>query len=667
MGNEPPKTLGHRLQKSRERVFVGRGTERALFRSALDGGDDTFSVLYLHGPGGVGKSALLRQLSDDARGAGRCVFEIDARTFSPTPPAFEAEAGAALTTQGAVLVVDTFERCQALEGWLRTRFLPRLPYDAVVVIASRLAPDLRWRADPDWNDTLRVITMQDLTAQDARSLMAVKGVPNFLQEDVYSFARGHPLALTLAAEVATRDTSDLGDWAPGPDVVETLLAQLVGEVPSQEHRRALEACALVEVTTVEVLSTVVGDRAQMLFEWLRSLPFIESGKRGLLPHDVVRDALTADLRWRDPAGFDSLHRRIHDRLLERIRTSTNSTVIDATRSLLFLYRDGSGVANYVTWSAEDVYEDDYEPQHRCAVLRLAAKADGPELATLVDFWLDRQPRGFHLQRHTETGEILGFCAWLRLEHPIPDEIALDPVVAAVWRHSEAHGPPRPGEHIAVSRFAVDPVANSRTSPVMDLIVVRALVEWLRATKVSWSYMVTSDQEFWRPQMEAIEHPQVAADLRIGARLYGLHAHDWRLRPVGPWLARLNTEVVFGRLPAAVQTTVLPRAEFDTAVRAALRDLDRENLLAANALCSTRLADGGAGLRMLLTEAVEALAEAPRGERQHRAVQATYLRRVPTQEAAAARLDLPFSTYRRHLVAGVAWVCDWLWERELTST
>lgn len=638
-----------------------------MFRSALAGDESAFSVLYLHGPGGVGKSTLLRRLSDDARAAGRSVVAVDARTFGPTPPAFEAEAAAALTAEGVVLLIDTFEQCQALEGWLRTQFLPRLPYDAVVVIAGRLAPDLSWRTDPDWNDTLRVITVGDLTAGESLSLMAARGVPAALREDVLAFAGGHPLALTLAAEVAARDTAELGDWKPDHDVVETLLAQLVGEVPSREHRRALEACALVEITTADVLRSAVGERSDELFDWLRSLPFVESGRYGLFPHDVVRDALTADLRWRDPVGFESLHRRIHDHLLGRIRTSVDATAMAATRSLLYLYRDGSGVADYFTWSSENVYEDDYRPEHRAAVLRLATEFDGPAAAAVVEFWLDRQPGGFHLQRQSESGAVLAFCAWLRLDAPDPTEIAADPVVAAVWRHNDVHGPSRPGEHIAVSRFAFDPGGDGRTSPAMDLIVTRALVEWLRAKRVSWSFMVTSDPEFWRPQMDAIEHPEVAADLRIGKRETSLHAHDWRVAPLGPWLARLNAEVVSGHLPAvAPETAVLPKAEFDTAVRAALRDVDRVDLLTANPLCSTRLAAGGAELRALLTEAVQSLADAPRTEKQHRAVHATYFARVPTQEAAAERLGLPFSTYRRHLVAGTAGVCDWLWDRELST-
>ena len=70
------------------------------------------------------------------------------------------------------------------------------------------------------------------------------------------------------------------------------------------------------------------------------------------------------------------------------------------------------------------------------------------------------------------------------------------------------------------------------------------------------------------------------------------------------------------------------------------------------------------LRELLHEAVDALRAERRGEKLVRALECTYLRPAPTQEAAAELLDLPFSTYRCHLTRGLERIVDWLWHREL---
>src|ERR1700709_1465315 len=98
------------------RSFVGRNAERALFRSALQHDEHGLSVLYIHGPGGAGKTTLLRVLADDARAAGRAGGEVDLRVTSATPPAFEAACASALTTDGVVLMIDTFEQSQAHRG-----------------------------------------------------------------------------------------------------------------------------------------------------------------------------------------------------------------------------------------------------------------------------------------------------------------------------------------------------------------------------------------------------------------------------------------------------------------------------------------------------------------------------------------------------------------------
>jgi hypothetical protein len=49
------------------------------------------------------------------------------------------------------------------------------------------------------------------------------------------------------------------------------------------------------------------------------------------------------------------------------------------------------------------------------------------------------------------------------------------------------------------------------------------------------------------------------------------------------------------------------------------------------------------------------------------VSTTYFDRMTTQKAAAVRLKLPWSTYRRHLQRGVALVAGWLWHRNAQAT
>jgi hypothetical protein len=118
--------------------------------------------------------------------------------------------------------------------------------------------------------------------------------------------------------------------------------------------------------------------------------------------------------------------------------------------------------------------------------------------------------------------------------------------------------------------------------------------------------------------------------------------------------------------------VLSQPEFDDAVRQALRDLGRADLLARNPLVRTHLVRDRAGaeespatvLHALVRTAIETLHDHPADDKLFRALDRTYVRPAATQERAAAALGLPFSTYRRHLGRGVDRVVAWLWERDV---
>ena len=112
---------------------------------------------------------------------------------------------------------------------------------------------------------------------------------------------------------------------------------------------------------------------------------------------------------------------------------------------------------------------------------------------------------------------------------------------------------------------------------------------------------------------------------------------------------------------------MSRETFADAVRAALRDLGRLDLLAGNPLLALRqVRERGGGpeaLRATLSDAAAVLSGHPRDEKLFRAIDRTYLRPAATQERAAELLGLPFSTYRRHRREGLARIIELLWAHE----
>lgn len=169
-----------------------------------------------------------------------------------------------------------------------------------------------------------------------------------------------------------------------------------------------------------------------------------------------------------------------------------------------------------------------------------------------------------------------------------------------------------------------------------------------------------------------------AEFEVGGRRYAVYAHDWRAEPILAWLDRmaereLRTDQRVDLLEAEMVAPllVLSEPEFEAAVRQALRDYTRPAALAASPLLRSRLASQAAAgaptaatLQALLREAALALAANPRDERRYRALACTFFEPAATQELAAERLGLPFSTYRYQLAGGIRRVTERLWQREL---
>ena len=162
-------SVGERLSRARVQAFMGRDEELGRFGEALAGDPQAPFAFYVYGPGGIGKSTLLRRLADHARAAGRLLVELDGRFVSRDPADFERAAGPFLDVPGTVLFVDSFEHCQWLESWLWHHFLPRAADDALVVLAGRRAPQPQWAADPAWSGLLHVTELEPFSAEQARA------------------------------------------------------------------------------------------------------------------------------------------------------------------------------------------------------------------------------------------------------------------------------------------------------------------------------------------------------------------------------------------------------------------------------------------------------------------------------------------------------------------
>ncbi|MET1074492.1 MAG: ATP-binding protein [Umezawaea sp.] len=649
-----------RLAAARAGALVGREPERAVLDRMLSGAADAPLVAYLHGPGGVGKSSLLRHAARQAEAAGRRVVHVDARFLDADPRRIEEAAALACAEPGTVLLVDSFEHCQPLEPWLRDTFLLRLAEGALVVLASRVAPDADWKLDPGWAELFAELVVRPLDPAQSDTLLAARGVAAEQRSAIVAFAGGSPLVLSLAASLpaAARGASAL--WKPTGDVLTTLVERLVGELPSAAHRRALEVLAQAYVTRESLLRAVLGEEdTATVFPWLRQLPYVEATPEGLHPHDAVRATLAADLRWRDPERYEDVRVEVSVECLRAVRAASEDNALLRVAEWMFLFRDQGDPNDLYDWRAHPHVEDTpLRPDDVPYVLRMAEEAENPASATAVAHWVRRQPQGFRVYRYAGSSAPVAFMAVLRLEGPLPEDRAADPVVAALWDFVEAVAPLGQGEHLGIRRFAVQPGWHQRPSPLMDLISRRTIAAEMRTRGRAVTFTVFEDAERWRRYLAEAGLLEVVA-VDVGGREQHVFGRDWRRQPVEKWVehrARALVEPVAGwpAVPSAdVPGDDLSRAAFEEGVVEALRTWRAPREFATSVLLHSRLVPRGstdpvADLRAAITAALDALQVDPAGVKAHEALTATYISASRTHKATARWLGVPYGTYRRHL-------------------
>jgi len=767
------ESLAERLRTAHQRRFVGRKEDLAAFEDALDAEVPPFAVLFIHGPGGVGKTALTTEMRYRCADRSIPVHVLDARNVEPTPPAAMEvlrDAGLDLddledvSGEQHVLFIDTLEAWTPLYAWMRQSLIPQLPASFLVVLSGRTPPPADWQSDLGLGPLLEVRALRNLPRRLGETYLEQRGVAEAHHESILAFAHGHPLALSLAADLAEQASPDAFEPIESPDLVGTLVRRFLERAPSPEHRRALEACALVRVCTEPVLTAVLSgldeadpsatdrtatdrtatdrtatDRtatdgpasptapggngrseapgrdpggesdsavsprsdAHELFSWLRELSFTEAGVNGLFPHDVVRTAITADLRWRDADTFDRLQHRARTYYLDRLDAVTSGSAarragsVDDARArspqeiltdYLFLFRHNPVIRPFFqrlrdAWNAEAPPVRDAATTDDVDALRAMVVAhEGDASAECFDHWWDRSASDTQVFRNAD-GDVVGFVLTVDLRETTDDDRRADPAIETAHSFLADDAPLRPGETASYFRFWMSRDAYQDISPVQSLISAYRVRHYLTTPSLAYTFIPTPEPERWEllfayGDMHRVEE----AAFTVGDRTYAVFGHDWRAVPPRTWLDRLADRDLSPAMPSPTERAeptmlVLSRSDFDDAVKAAFKAHARPEAMHGNPLLQSRLLDESTGLdadvetriealRDRLEEAVRSLDQDPKTAKYYRAVRATYLNPQPTQERAAEHLGLAFSTYRRYLKRGIDHVADLLWREEV---
>ncbi|HWH96160.1 MAG TPA: hypothetical protein VNT03_20020, partial [Baekduia sp.] len=301
------------------------------FFDSLFDDDPPAQVVLVHGPGGIGKSTLLREVARRGSRRGWTTRLVEGRDLAPVPGEIESALGQVTAADQPLILFDTYERMTAAGGWLRGRLLPSLPARAVVVLAGRTTPEPAW-FENGWERLSIELKLEPMPADAALSLVQAHGLDDGeLAQQLIAWADGSPLALALAADAAQRDGAS---WAPErihehPNLVQAILHRVARTELDGGNLDVVAVAAIARTCDERMLRDVLPDvDPEAAYAWLRERTFAEPVAGGVALHEIVRQAMRADLRARDAERDRELRRRIADHLFVRGLRAGARKVVD---------------------------------------------------------------------------------------------------------------------------------------------------------------------------------------------------------------------------------------------------------------------------------------------------------------------------------------------------
>lgn len=445
--------------------LVGRSRELALLRRMTNREDETL-LTHLHGIAGVGKTAVLDAFLADERARGTIVVRLDCRAIEPTERGFLHEASAAIGISPSgvdevtrrlgdvgdrvLLALDNYEVFRLMDSWLRTVFMHRLEDNARVTLIGRDPPAPAWLTSRQWNGLFGPVTVGPLDDASALELLAQYGVGTVLGRRINRIARGHPLALRLAAAaVVERPDLSLEEAATQP-LIEELTRLYLSDVHDPVTREALDAASVVRRTTQSLLRVMLPTVApQDAADKLRALPFVEVGREGLVLHQSVQQAISAALKSADPERYRSHRRAAWRQLREEAADAGTPDQWRYTADTLYLIENPVCREAFFPTGVQVFTVEAAGAGHRAAILAIAERGEPSASVALLRDWWAETPESFSVVLDGEGG-VVGFYVMFDPASVRRRALLSDPLTAAWSSHLREH-PVAHGERVLFLR------------------------------------------------------------------------------------------------------------------------------------------------------------------------------------------------------------------------
>lgn len=549
---------------ARHAAFVGRHDERALFTRMLAASAPT-QVLFVHGPPGIGKTTLLQELTYQCRVTGTEYVWLSSTISGPFLEGFVSILASSLgcertlealverlSVRPLVLFVDDLHQILDVGEWLRQELWPRLPASARLVLAGRKRPSLRWRHDGAWSSAASEVELSGLTRDEVSALLAARGVSLEHAPTVWRRTRGHPLALTLSAELMGR--GEPPDLFERGEALEALVGWYSDRAVAPLHERAFQlACLFEEITEPMLAALLDPTSASSHMRWLESLSFTQHSPEGAVRvHAFVCEAVIAHLGRTNPSRLADLVQLATRHFIDELgRTTDPAACMHVAQQFIGLGRHHAPLRDKYLSS---------EAGPECS-LHIASATEHPSLLDLVEHhegarsmeltraWL-KHPRTVVWSVRDTSDRPLGFLVTLRLSLRERLTATHDPVVTSMLSHlAQAEGS-RDDDEVLIHRSLLAKDDYQTPSAVTRQLHVAKVIEFIAygmsTPALAHVLAVYGEPETWEPSATSVGFRRVPkCDTVIDGRVFACFHRSTRTSSVSDWLVEVGRTLVEG--------------------------------------------------------------------------------------------------------------------------
>ncbi len=223
---------------------------------------------------------------------------------------FLQDLGKISTKVPILIFFDTYEETgQFLDDWLRNVILGKcgaVHINIIIIIAGRSRlPDNQWA---EFDSLIAPFPLEEFTEEEAKQYLHRRGVTDSKIVDIILHLSGRlPLLVSTLAASSPSSPDQVGE--PSGMAIERFLKWVKDP---KKRQIALDAALPRQFNRDIVRQLATSEDADSLFEWLKTMPFVNKQRDGWSYHPVVRAHMLRYQRLDSPQLWKENHEKLRD-------------------------------------------------------------------------------------------------------------------------------------------------------------------------------------------------------------------------------------------------------------------------------------------------------------------------------------------------------------------